>query len=177
MNLLAVREIFPRWRLALIALLCCAGGCTSRAAAFRRVFPSARKAAPAKLAHQCPRKCRISVIQGDTGAVGYAVEQVVVSRSGPFQIIVFVDTEFRVARADVVSYPGKRGREVQLRKFTVQFEGKGPDDPIRTGKDIDAVTGATISSRVMAGGVRHAVQLLRDKFGPAHQLTAREDSE
>lgn len=150
------------WRGLVPALLIFAAGCVSSTARIaRETFPATREIDAAVLQHDCRRKCRVHVIRGDDRIIGYAVEQVVTSRSGPFEILVLIDVEFRVARAQVMSYPGERGREVQNPGFRVQFEGKGPADPIRVGKDIHAVTGATISSRVMTDGVRHAVHLVR----------------
>ena len=71
-----------------------------------------------------------------------------------------LDSHLYVKQARVISYPWDRGRDVRKRAFTSQFEGKGPEDPIQLGKDIDAMTGATISSRVMAQGVRDTIKLL-----------------
>ena len=108
-----------------------------------------------------PDEAEISEIKSDSELLGYRVESKVVSRSGPFKIRVLLDTQLYVKQATVVSYPWKRGRDVCKRTFTDQFKGKGPDDPIRLGKDIDAITGATISSRVMAQGVRDTIKLLK----------------
>jgi Na+-translocating ferredoxin:NAD+ oxidoreductase RnfG subunit len=153
------------WRGLVPVLLIFAAGCGSRTAAIvRDTFPATQKVNASALRHDCRRKCRVSVIRDDERIIGYAVEQVVISRSGPFEILALIDGEFRVARAEVMSYPGERGREVQNLGFRTQFEGKGPADPIRIGKDIHAVTGATISSRVMTDGVRHAVHLVRSRL-------------
>ena len=104
----------------------------------------------------------VSEISGDSGVLGYCVESKVVSRSGPFRIRVILDKQLYVKQAVVISYPWKRGRDVGRRVFTGQFTGKGPGDAIRLGRDIDAMTGATISSRVMTRGVRDAIELVRN---------------
>jgi len=78
--------------------------------------------------------------------------------------MVAIGADFRVKLAKVLDYPHTRGRQVRSKRFTHQFEGKGPRDPIRLGEDIDAITGATISSRVMTDGVRDAAQLVRTNF-------------
>lgn len=75
-----------------------------------------------------------------------------------------LDERLVVKRATLVSYPWSRGREVGRRSFTRQFEGKGPKDAIEIGKDIDAVTGATVSCRAMAAGVREAVKNLAKRY-------------
>ena len=102
----------------------------------------------------------VSEIRDPSGLLGYLIEAKVSGRSGPFGISVLLDERFVVKRATVVSYPWPRGREVRRRSFASQFEGKGPGDAIEVGKDIDAVTGATISCQAMARGVRDAVRLL-----------------
>jgi len=104
----------------------------------------------------------VSEIRDSSGLLGYWVESEVVGRSGPFRIRVLLDRQFVVKRATVISYPWSRGREVGRRSFASQFEGKGPEDAIELGNDIDAVTGATISCRAMAQGVRQAVRLLAE---------------
>jgi len=109
-----------------------------------------------------PDEAKISKIKGDSGLLGYCVESKVVSRSGPFRIRVLLDKQLYVKQATVISYPWDRGRDVCKPAFTSQFEGKGPEDSIKLGKDIDAITGATISCRVMAEGVRNTIKLLKD---------------
>ena len=105
----------------------------------------------------------VYVADGLAGPVGYAVESRVASRSGPFRILVIMDAALRVKQATVVSYPNAKGRKVQSPAFTGQFEGKGPGDPIRLGKDIHAMTGATMSSRAMTDGVRRSVRLAQEE--------------
>jgi len=128
--------------------------------ALQSAFPSARRVREVAVDDR-----RAYVVEGTSGPIGYGLEMEVVSRSGPFTILVSVDAAFHVRSVSVPSYPGERGGEVQRPRFRRQFVGKGAEDPIRIGKDIDAETGATISSRVMADGVRRAIRLLRNEFG------------
>ncbi len=132
----------------------------------RQVFPSAIEIVEVLLSQDAqafgrPAEAKISEIRGVSGLLGYCVESKVVSRSGPFRIRVLLDSRLYVKQVKVISYPWDRGRDVRKRAFTSQFEGKGPEDPIQLGKDIDAMTGATISSRVMAEGVRDTIKLLK----------------
>ena len=103
----------------------------------------------------------ISEIKDDSGLLAYCVESKVVSRSGPFRIRVLLDKQLCIKQATVISYPADRGRDICKPAFTDQFNGKGSDDPIQIGKDIDAMTGATISSHAMAKGVRDTIKLLK----------------
>ena len=131
----------------------------------RQVFPSAIEIvevpiSPNAQAFGRPAEAKISEIKGASGLLGYRVESKVVSRSGPWRIRVLLNSHLYVKQARVISYPWDRGRDVRKRAFTSQFEGKGPEDPIQLGKDIDAMTGATISCRVMAQGVRDTIKLM-----------------
>ncbi len=134
--------------------------------AVRQVFPPAIDITEISISQSVwvsenPDEAKIIEIKGDSGLLGYCVESKVVSRSGPFKIRVLLDPQLCVKQATVISYPWERGRDVCKRAFTSQFEGKGPRDPIQVGKDINAMTGATISSRVMAEGVRDSIKLIK----------------
>ena len=101
--------------------------------------------------------------------LGYTVQMQFVSRSGPFTIVVVTGPEFCVKRAEVLAYGAKRGRDVRLPEFTKQFADKCPKDPIRLGRDIDAITGATLSSRAMTDGVRKALLILKSTAASPNQ--------
>ena len=131
-----------------------------------KIFPSAIDISEMKISRSVPLQWHsgsgiIDEVKGHDGLLGYWVESEVVSRSGPFKIRMLLDSQLYVKQAKVISYPWKRGRDVCSPVFTRQFNGKGPQDPILLGKDIDAISGATISSRAMAEGVRDAIKLIR----------------
>ena len=156
-----------------LALLAAAGCAGSGAKSTRTmpiekacdVFPSATEVAEVSMnggagTSAGSGKTVVSEIRDASNLLGYMVETQVRGRSGPFRIAVLLDDRLVVKRATVVSYPWSHGRGVGRRSFARQFEGKGPEDAIEIGKDIDAVTGATISCRAMAEGVRQAVTFL-----------------
>jgi Na+-translocating ferredoxin:NAD+ oxidoreductase RnfG subunit len=91
--------------------------------------------------------------------LGYAAELQVVSRSGPFPILVVLDPEQCVREVRVLRYTARRGRGVLSKPFASQFQGKCRGGPIQIGVDIDAVSGATLSSQAVAGGVRRVIDL------------------
>jgi len=101
---------------------------------------------------------RIFRLTDDEGLVGYRVEVTVDARSVTFPVRVRTDRDGRVVSARVVRYPGSRGRGVMRVTFAEQFTGKTSADPIRIGKDVDAVSGATSSSRAFSEGVRRAAR-------------------
>jgi hypothetical protein len=65
-----------------------------------------------------------------------------------------------IERQEVMVYREAYGEEITDSRFRRQFQGKTAKDPVRAGVDIDVVTGATISSRSMAIGVRRALVLV-----------------
>ncbi len=153
----------------LVAGFGCAGaGSTPRVQidTVRQVFPSATGMAELPMdpdAETSGHSYRsvVSEVREPGKLLGYLVETQVVGRSGPFGIAVLLDEGHAVKRAIVISYPWPHGRDVSKRSFARQFEGKGPEDAIEIGTDIDAVTGATISCQAMAQGVRTAIKLLQ----------------
>jgi electron transport complex protein RnfG len=64
-----------------------------------------------------------------------------------------------VERQEVMVYRERYGDEVRDPRFRQQFVGKTVSDPLRPGEEVVAVSGATISSRAMAIGVRRCLVL------------------
>jgi hypothetical protein len=67
-----------------------------------------------------------------------------------------------VERVEIMVYREPRGDEVRDSRFRKQFEGKTALDPLRIDRDIDAVSGATVSSASLATGVRRAAVLVEE---------------
>lgn len=89
-------------------------------------------------------------------AVGLAVKIAPRGYSGEIVMLVGVDPELRIKGMKILSQretPGL-GNNVEKPKFQKQFIGKGVKDTIEPKKDIDAITGATISSRAVCDGVK-----------------------
>jgi electron transport complex protein RnfG len=94
-------------------------------------------------------------------AIGFAVKVSPRGYSGEIVMLVGVDPELRVKGMKILNQretPGL-GTNVEKPKFQKQFIGKGIKDSIEPKKDIDAITGATISSRAVCEGVK---TVLRD---------------
>ena len=88
---------------------------------------------------------------------------------GPVKYIVALDLTGKVTNLAVMSYVDQRGRSICTRRFLDQFVGKTGKSPITVGKDVDAVSGATISSRATAFAVKKAVVLYETVFPPAEE--------
>lgn len=152
-----------------LAAGCASAGAMAGPAPLHSAFPSARAIREMTPEPGPHGNARVYVVEGRSATLGYGVKKQVVSRSGAFTILVIADADFRVEGVEVLSYLGERGREVQSARFRQQFVGKGLRDPIRLGDDIDAETGATLSSNAVARGVRDALRLLAKGLGPAQR--------
>ncbi len=64
-----------------------------------------------------------------------------------------------VLRQEIMVYRESRGDDVRNIRFRKQFVGKTVHDSLRPNHDIDCISGATISSRAIALGVRRALVL------------------
>jgi len=111
-----------------------------------------------------PRRRSQTFYVGLTGerVDGYAIVDEERGLSLPITFAVLFGTDGRVRRMEILAYREPRGDEVRSPRFRRQFVGKGADDAMRHGEDIATVTGATVSSKAMARGVRRAVVMLRD---------------
>jgi Na+-translocating ferredoxin:NAD+ oxidoreductase subunit G len=89
-------------------------------------------------------------------AVGLAVKVAPRGYSSEIVMLVGVDPELRIKGMKILSQletPGL-GTNVEKPKFQKQFIGKGIKDAFEPKKDIDAITGATISTRGVCEGVK-----------------------
>lgn len=90
--------------------------------------------------------------------VGYALFDTHIVRTQPETFVVALDPAGRVTSLFVCAFyepqdymPGER--------WLAQFRGRDGSRPPRVGNDITGITGATLSSRAVAGGVRRALAI------------------
>ena len=92
--------------------------------------------------------------------VGMAVAVSPRGYSGPISMLIGIDREGKVVGITILNQretPGL-GANIVKASFLNQFKGKSLQDQIEPKKDIDAITGATISSRGVCSGVKQALQ-------------------
>jgi electron transport complex protein RnfG len=95
-------------------------------------------------------------------------------------MLVALDTEMKIRNINILHHgetPGL-GDQVEDRKlFLDQFNGKGLSQLVlvksETKENIQAVSGATISSRAVTNGVKDAVQALVDKYGDGFKVAVQ----
>jgi Na+-translocating ferredoxin:NAD+ oxidoreductase RnfG subunit len=108
-------------------------------------------------------------VQGDHESVGAIFLLDVIGQSLPITFAVAVGKDGTVKDVRVMVYREPHGDEIEDRRFHKQFIGKALKDALTLGKDVDAITGATISSRSEAFAVKKSLAL----FALLHQHVSR----
>ena len=93
--------------------------------------------------------------------IGYAIVCEEIGRDRPITFIVGANLDGSVKDVAVMAYRETRGGEVRYPAFTRQFKGKSLKNAIQGQGDIRNITGATLSVRAMATGVRKALALIQ----------------
>lgn len=91
--------------------------------------------------------------------IGVALMETQPGKWGPVKYIIALDMNGKVSDLAVMMYVERRGKPIARRSFLGQFIGKTGADPIMTGKDVDAISGATISSRASAFAVKKVIAI------------------
>ncbi|MBI4744204.1 MAG: RnfABCDGE type electron transport complex subunit G [Actinobacteria bacterium] len=137
--------------------------------AFREVLPSIKSSKGFKERKDLLKKVQKKfkdvqkIVEGFLGnkRVGFAVQVAPRGYGGPITMVVGIDNKGRVAGIGLVSHketPGLGG-EIETSGFQRQFKKKSENDPIEVNKDIDAISGATRSSKAVANGVKEALEV------------------
>jgi Na+-translocating ferredoxin:NAD+ oxidoreductase subunit G len=136
---------------------------SSKKIGFRRV--TLTDAAAAQIAKKLGQKSikkewTIYVAERDGKRDGYAV---VDEEKGMHELIDYAvrfSPRGSIERIEIMVYREPYGDEVRRDRFRDQFRGKTADDPIVAGHDIDIISGASISSRSIALGVKRDTLVL-----------------
>lgn len=89
--------------------------------------------------------------------LGYAIVDTALGKSVPITFMIALSPNLTVRKVQILAHPKSPGRAILQKGFLSQFKGKGVTDKVRVGRDIDAVTGATISSRATTDVVRRVL--------------------
>ncbi len=105
--------------------------------------------------------------------LGYAIIDNVKGKSRPITYMVLISPEGKIKRVEILAYRESHGGEIRYPSFLKQFIGKTISDPIRAKQDIRNISGATISCRSIADGVRTLLALWEEVYG--ENATHRKD--
>lgn len=96
--------------------------------------------------------------------LGWAVVLDEIGLHEPITHLIHIDADGMVGDVQVLVFRETRGDAVKRPRFLKQFRGKGRRDRLRVGRDVDAVTGATYSSKAITRGVRKALLLVATRY-------------
>lgn len=96
---------------------------------------------------------------------GYAIVDNVLGKERPITYVVKISPGGAVVEVEIVEYRESHGGEVKNEAFRRQFAGKTAADPVKVGQDVRHVSGATISSKSVAFGVKRAIAVWTALYG------------
>lgn len=127
----------------------------------RTLLDPARRALEEKSGLRFPENAYVFFVGEQQGKVtGYALVLNEIGKSEPITFLVAMSPEGRVTDVLVMQFRESRGAEVKEKRFLRQFRGKRVSDSLRVSEDIVNYTGATLSSKAIARGVKRALVLL-----------------
>jgi len=103
---------------------------------------------------------------------GYALFDDERGQHEPISFGTFFDADGHVTRVEVMAYREPFGDGVRAPRFRQQFVGRDAHSGFTPDKDIDAVSGATISSRSLCVGVKRAALVLDELVVKAQPVLA-----
>lgn len=136
---------------------------SSKKVGYRKVALSDADAAEIakKIGTAIKRDWVVYVAESDGAHDGYAIKDEEKGLHEPIDFAVKFSASGAVDRVEILEYREAYGDEVRGDRFREQFRGKTASDPITAGKDIDIVSGASISSRSVALGVKRDALILQ----------------
>lgn len=86
--------------------------------------------------------------------VAYAVMDNVIGKVQPITYLVVYSVDLTIIYVQVLRYREQIGGAIQNQRWLKQFEGSNPASSFERGKDIDGITGATISVNSLTSGIK-----------------------
>lgn len=100
----------------------------------------------------------------DGNKTGVAIKDEELGKWGPMQFIIFMNTKGVVTSVEVLSHTEKKGQPVARRSFLSRFEGKSGKDKLQLEKDINGISGATISASAAVFAVKKAIVIYEETY-------------
>jgi len=87
-------------------------------------------------------------------ADGWFFTDSVIGKHDLIRYAVALGNDGRVRQVEILEYREAYGGEVRNTRWLAQFKGHEHGDPVKTGSDIQNISGATLSSEHLADGIR-----------------------
>lgn len=101
--------------------------------------------------------------------VGYGLVIDEIGKSEPITFMVGMGVDGKVIDVAFMVFRETRGAEVKEKRFLRQFHGKRIGDPVQIDRDIINYSGATLSSKALARGVKRALLLFEEFYPPGER--------
>lgn len=88
---------------------------------------------------------------------GYAIIDNIKGKEEPITFVVAINTDGTIREVEILQYRESHGGQVKNKSYRKNFAGKTSQAPLKAGMDIPIISGATISSRNVANGVKRVV--------------------
>lgn len=86
--------------------------------------------------------------------VGYGIVDNVYGKLKPITILVLFDSKGNIVESEILMYREPQGGAVQNKEWLKQFKGKKKKEEIEFGKNIQSISGATISAKSVTKGIK-----------------------
>lgn len=96
-------------------------------------------------------------IKKNDEVLAYSIVMNVVGKTKKITFMVSIDFEGRVQSVDILVFRESQGYEIKNKRWLNQFYGKNKKDKLRVKRDIDNISGATLSARAITKGVKKAL--------------------
>jgi len=93
---------------------------------------------------------------------GYAFIGTAPSKTDSFEYLVLLDKDLVILKAKVLVYREDYGGEIGSKRWLSQFISKNQDSILGYGKEITAISGATISVKSMTASINHFLYSLKE---------------
>lgn len=107
------------------------------------------------------QELKVFTIFSDKQILGWAVVLDEMGKIKPITFLVGIDIQGKVLGVRILEYRDMFGSEIKRKSFLRQFRGKSLKDHLRVGRDIDAVTSATISSQAATSAVKKSLEVIQ----------------
>ncbi len=117
------------------------------------------------------QELEVFTVLSDNGILGWAVILDEMGKIKPITFLVGIDIQGNVLGVRILEYRDIFGSEIKRSSFLRQFQGRSSKDPMTVGRDIDAVTSATISSYAVTSAVKKSLAIIEKIRLRRNQLT------
>lgn len=100
-------------------------------------------------------------IKSNQKVIGYAIINTAPSKTADFDYLILLDATGTIVKSNVLIYREEYGGEIGSTRWLRQFIGKNQNDILEYKKNIDAISGATISVKSMIKSVNEVLQTVK----------------